>query len=97
MNEVDRKYIIPARLDDAPKFLWWDFDVAMLFMGSVVLGILTYQTLTFSGLGLVLAFSYQKVKAGRSRAFGLHALYWHLPITFGLRATPPSALREFIG
>lgn len=38
MNEVDRKYIIPARLDDAPKFLWWDFDVAMLFMGSVVLG-----------------------------------------------------------
>lgn len=97
MTEADRKFLIPARLDDAPKFLWWDFDVAILFMGSVMLGILTYQTLTFSALGLALAFSYQKVKAGRSRAFGLHALYWFLPVSFGFKVTPQSALREFIG
>ena len=97
MSDIELKYIIPHRLDDPPKFLWWDFDVAILFMGCVVMGIMTNQTLTFSGLGVVVAMSYQKLKAGRSRAFGLHALYWYLPSSFGFRITPPSAVREFIG
>lgn len=78
-ESIDFKYVIPARLDDPPKFLWWDFDVAILFMGCMVIGIMTNQTLTFTGLGVVVAMSYQKLKAGRSRAFGLHALYWYLP------------------
>lgn len=90
-------YAIPHRLDDPPKFLWWDFDVAILAMGCVAIGILTNQTLTFSGIGVIAALSYQKVKAGRNRAFGLHALYWYLPTRFGFRITPPSAMREFIG
>ena len=35
---TDRKYVIPHRLDDPPRFLWWDFDVAILAMGCVALG-----------------------------------------------------------
>ena len=97
MNDEDRKYLIPQRLDDPPKFLWWDLDVAMLFMGSVILGILCNQTLTFTGIGVVAAMAYQKIKAGRSRAFGLHAIYWYMPISLGFRITPPSAVREFVG
>jgi conjugal transfer pilus assembly protein TraL len=97
MSDIDRKYLIPHRLDDPPKFLWWDFDVAVLFMGCAVIGIVSNQTLTFGGIGIVVAFAYQKLKAGCSRAYGLHFLYWHLPITFGFRVTPPSAVREYIG
>lgn len=97
MSEMDHKYVIPARLDDPPKFLWWDFDVAILCMGCILIGIMSNQTMTFTGVGVVAALSYQKLKTGRSRAFGLHALYWFLPITFGFRVTPPSAVREFIG
>lgn len=98
MDEAEyKKYVIPQRLDDPPKFLWWDFDVAILAMGCLVIGILVNQTFTFTIIGGFVAMAYQKVKAGRSRAFGLHALYWYLPITFGFRITPPSAMREFIG
>ncbi len=97
MSEDDRKYVIPHRLDDPPKFLWWDFDVAILAMGCMVIGIMTNQLLTFTVIGGFVAMGYQKLKAGRSRAFGLHALYWYLPGNFGFRITPPSAVREFIG
>lgn len=91
------QYIIPHRLDDPPKFLWWDFDVAILFMGCMLIGIMSNQVMTFTFIGFFVAMGYQKVKAGRSRAFGLHALYWFLPTKFGFRITPPSAMREFIG
>lgn len=97
MDGIERKYLIPARLDDPPKFLFWDFDVAILAMGCLVLGIMVNQTMTFAAIGVVVAMSYQKIKAGKSRAFGLHALYWYLPSNFGFRITPPSAVREFIG
>ena len=93
----DRKYTIPHRLDDPPKFLWWDFDVAILAMGCLLIGIMTDQILIFVIAGGVVATAYQKVKAGLSKAFGLHALYWHLPFSFAFRITPPSAIREFIG
>lgn len=97
MDGVPLKYIIPHRLDDPPKFLWWDFDVAILAMGCMCIGIMTNQLLTFTVLGGFVAAGYQKLKAGRHRAFGLHALYWYLPVSFGFKLTPPSAVREFIG
>ncbi|MBK6639105.1 MAG: type IV conjugative transfer system protein TraL [Rhodocyclaceae bacterium] len=95
--KTERKYIVPKRLDDPTKFLWWDFDVAIRAMGGVLIGILINMPMTSGVVGCVVAMSYQKLKAGRSRAFGLHALYWYLPVTFGFRITPPSAVRAFIG
>mgnify|MGYP003382871118 FL=1 len=97
MDDIDSKYTIPHRLDDPPKFLWWDFDVAILAMGMLCIGILVNQLITVTVIGFLVATSYQKVKAGRHRAFGLHALYWYLPITFGFKITPPSSVREFVG
>jgi conjugal transfer pilus assembly protein TraL len=97
VNQDDFKLLIPSRLDDPPKFLWWDFDVAILAMGCMALGIMTSQVFIFSAAGGVVAMAYQKLKAGRSRAFGLHILYWFLPFSFGLKRTPPSSVREFIG
>jgi conjugal transfer pilus assembly protein TraL len=97
MDGIPQKYIIPHRLDDPPKFLWWDFDVAILAMGCLMIGIMVNQPGTFGILGVFVGMSYQKIKAGKQRAFGMHALYWYLPFTFGFKITPPSAVREFIG
>lgn len=66
-------------------------------MGCMLIGIMANQTMTFCVIGFFAAMGYQKLKAGRSRAVGLHAIYWYLPTTFGFRVTPPSAVREFIG
>ena len=93
----DDKYLVPQRLDDPPKFLWWDFDVALVAMGALVLGIACDQSISSVVAGLVLAAAYQRVKAGRHRGFGFHALYWHLPVRMGMKVLPPSAVREFIG
>lgn len=96
-SDGHEKYLIPHRLDDPPKFLWWDFDVALVAMGALVLGIACDQPVSSAVVGLLIASAYQKVKAGRHRGFGLHALYWHLPVRMGFKVTPPSAVREFIG
>jgi conjugal transfer pilus assembly protein TraL len=97
MSDEYRRYLIPSRLDDPPKFLFWDFDVTILAMGSFVLGIILDSFLTFSAAGLVLAGAYQKLKGGKARGFGLHILYWYLPTTLGMELTPPSSVREYIG
>lgn len=88
---------IPTRLDDPPKFFWWDFDVSLLFMSFAVFGLVIKWVVTFSIVGFGIAYLYNKTKMGQHRGFGLHLLYWHLPATFGFKATPPSAIREFIG
>jgi conjugal transfer pilus assembly protein TraL len=88
---------IPLRLDGVPRFLWWDFDVAIVFMGVTLLGIVTRHMLTFAAVGLALAWFYQRAKAGHHRAVLMHWMYWHLGTAFGMRRTPPSCIREFIG
>jgi len=96
MNDTDSP-TIPTRLDDPPKFMWWDFDVAMLFMSFFVFGVISGWILSFSLVGLVAAWLYRKSKAGQHRAYGMHLLYWPLPVNLGMRATPPSSIREYIG
>ncbi|ODU89857.1 MAG: type IV conjugative transfer system protein TraL [Thiobacillus sp. 65-69] len=88
---------IPTRLDDPPKFMWWDFDVAMLFMSFFVFGLVTGWILSFSIVGILFAWLYRKSKAGQHRAYGMHLIYWHLPVNLGMKATPPSSIREYIG
>ena len=87
----------PTRLDDPPKFMWWDFDVAMLFMSFFVFGLVTGWILSFSIVGILFAWLYRKSKAGQHRAYGMHLIYWHLPVNLGMKATPPSSIREYIG
>jgi len=97
MSKDHLKYLIPQRLDEPPRYLWWDFDVATLAMGGFVIGIVTDSFLLFTCIGFLMAGAYQKLKAGKSRGFGLHLLYWYMPFNFSFKITPPSSLREFIG
>ena len=37
---------IPRRLNDPPRLFWWDMDVAMLMLGSALIGMLLGFLLT---------------------------------------------------
>jgi conjugal transfer pilus assembly protein TraL len=97
MSQVDPKFLVPTRLDDPPQFLWWDFDVAILAMGCLVIGIAADMTITFIFISIAVAVAYQQLKGGKHRAYGLHLMYWYMPLGFGFKVTPESAVREFIG
>lgn len=94
MNEA--LLAIPRHLDDPPRFLFWDLDEAILFMLALILGILVDLLFVGAAAGVALVVAYGRAKSGRHHAFALHLLYWHLPVTFGFRRTPPSCIREYI-
>jgi len=96
MDDDTQLLLVPRRLDDPPRFLFWDFDVAILFMAVQVFGIMAGAFFTFMVLGLGAAYALQRMKSGKQRGYSLHVLYWHLPFaTF--KRTPRSSEREFIG
>jgi conjugal transfer pilus assembly protein TraL len=96
MDEELYHLMVPRMLDEPPKFLFWDFDVAIVFLGILLFGILAGFFLTSVAAGAFAGYLLQKMKAGQQKGYGLHVLYWHLPLnTF--KRTPPSCIREFIG
>lgn len=92
------KYGIPRTLDDAAKFLWWDIDQALLVFTFIVLGMLVDSMMGGIITGILMGWSYGKMKSGKHKAFAIHAMYWYLPSEFmSFKRTPPSHHREFIG
>ena len=87
---------IPRHLDDPPRFLFWDLDEAILFMLALILGLTVDLLFVGAATGVALVVAYGRAKSGRHRAFALHLMYWHLPVTLGFRRTPPSWIREYI-
>lgn len=96
MSESHKSFV-PQTLDDPPKFLFWDFDVALLFIVSLGFGIMTNQILVCSVLGSYLTYRYGRAKSGQSPGYGLHLMYWYLPIGVSLKRIPPSSTRNFLG
>ena len=96
MNEETVHLLVPRRLDDPPKFIFWDFDVAICAMGISMFGIMAGYFLVSAVLGIGAAYSLQKMKSGQQAGYALHLLYWHLPMRL-FRRTPPSCVRDFIG
>ena len=89
---------IPRRLNDPPRMFWWDIDVALLFLGAVLAGMVAGFFLTGCLAGVLLAWAFGKAKSGEHPAFALHLLYWHLPgFVSGLTRTPPSHQRDLVG
>lgn len=93
----DRDLLIPRRLDDPPKFLFWDFDVALLFMSGAFFGILSNYMLVGMALGGVMAWAYGRMKSGKQKGYLMHLAYWYMPAGFALRRVPKSAKRVFYG
>ncbi len=92
-----KKLLIPRRLDDPPKFFFWDFDVALVWMVVVLFGIMVGALLIPFVIACAAGWGFGKLKAGQARGYGLHVLYWHTPMTMGFKRTPASCFREFVG
>jgi conjugal transfer pilus assembly protein TraL len=95
-DELSQRLEIPRKLDEPPKFLFWDFDIAMLFFVGISFGILTGSMLIGLGTGLGMAWLWQKTKSGKSKGFAIHWLYWRTGMP-GFKRTPESARRDFLG
>jgi conjugal transfer pilus assembly protein TraL len=97
MNADDYKYYVAQTLDDPPRFLLWDFDVAMIFIVMLGVGIMA-GWLVLGGLaGVIAAWFYIRAKSGKTRGYGLHLLYWFMPAAISTKRSPPSSFRNFIG
>lgn len=96
MNEELYHLMVPRLLDEPPKFLFWNFDVAIVFLGVLLFGILAGYFLTSLVVGAAAGYGIQRMKTGQAKGYGLHFLYWHLPIN-SFKRTPPSCIREFVG
>ena len=90
---------IPKTLDKSERFLFWDFDQAIVFLLMMGMGVLTGAL--FIGLGGwgVMAWQYGRLKSGKHPKFALHILYWWMPsdMLVQTRVTPPSYVRYFLG
>jgi conjugal transfer pilus assembly protein TraL len=96
MNNEVAPLMVPRLLDEPPKFLFWDFEVALAALGLMLIGILAGFFFTGTAIGFVAAYGVQRLKSGQSRGYSLHLIYWHLPIN-SFKRTPPSCVREFVG
>jgi conjugal transfer pilus assembly protein TraL len=92
------KFYIPKHLDDMSKFLLWEIDEALAFIIPLFLGFMMGKGL----FGLVAAFLcfhfWKKVKGAGGKNLIRSLIYWHYPKSIlGLKATPDSSIRNFIG
>lgn len=92
----DKTLLVPRRLDAPPKFLLWDFDTVAVGIAGIGIGILvnSFWFGAISGVGFIYCWS--KLRSGRHPGYGLHWLYWHLPLKF-FKRTPDSCRRFFVG
>ncbi len=93
-----RSDVIPRRLDDPERWLFWTVDEAVVLMGPALLGLAANQFPTGLVAGLAGWLVLRRVKRGGGANIARYALYWFLPdFVLRLKATPPSHLRRFTG
>ncbi len=88
---------MPRHLDDPDKFLWWEMDQAGLAVSVFAVFMIMGMMLTGVVMGVVVGMLYGRAKSGRPRGFMSHLAYWYLPFDMGLKRTPPSYVRRFVG
>ena len=96
MTDDDNQFYIPRRLNDPAKFLFWDWDVFLIYFGIFSLGIILGQLLLMAIVAIYPAYLYSRTKTGRHPGYSGHFTYWYLGVP-RLKATPPSHIRELIG
>lgn len=92
----DLSHYIPRHLDDAPKFLFWELDIAGVCLMGILVGIATGFPILGVGLGVGVAFLYSKLKAGKHPGMATHLLYWLTGFPEP-KELPRSHLRELNG
>ena len=87
-----------SRLGDPWKFLFLDFDVAMV-SALVMLAFFTAGLQMLGGvLGGALGYWMHRSRQDKPRGYVRHLCYWLLPqVLFPLKRTPPSYCMEMLG
>ena len=92
----DLSHYVPRSLDAPPKLIFWEYDVALIVVLGLSIGIGTGNNITGMIVGVIAAFFYGKLKSGRHPGIATHFLYWWtgMPQT---KELPGSHLRELTG
>ncbi len=94
----DASLDIPRRLNDAPRMFWWEIDVALIFLGTVLAGMLAGFFMTGCALGVLLALSFARPSRASIRPLRCTCCTGTCPRRSPvLRRTPPSHQRELFG
>lgn len=97
------KFYIPKHLDDIPKFLLWDVDVALFFITPFFLGFLMGKALVGLVCAALCVHYWKKTKGMGGKNLIRSLIYWHYPKSvlgfniIGLKTTPDSKVRNYIG
>ena len=68
MSAEEYKHYVPQTLDDPPKLLFWDMDVAMVFIVMLGFAIMVGQMVIGTIAGLILAAMF--ARANKARGYG---------------------------
>ncbi len=88
---------MPRHLDDSEKFLWWDFEQALIVVAIIGFSIVVNMITVGVVFGVVAGIALGRIKSGRSRGYLVHTAYWYLPLDLGMKRTPPSHVARFVG
>ena len=92
------KYSIPQYIDEPMKILIWTLDVVIAFIVPVGIAIFFFNQPIIGALfSCVIVYGLKKIKGEQGHYFIFNVMYWYLPDTGVLKATPPSNVRELIG
>ena len=95
---VNAHHAIPRRLDDPERWLFWTLDEAAVLMGPALLGLAANHFVPGLAAGVGGWLVLRRVKRGGGANIARQALYWYLPdFVLGLKATPASHIRRYIG
>ena len=72
----DLNHYVPNHLDYKGKFLMFDEDMSMVALILLMIGMWVNHPLIGLGVGIFLAYQYNKMKAGAHPGYTIHLFYW---------------------
>ncbi len=89
-------FVIPRRLDEPERWMFWTVDEALTMLVPVITGMMTGFLLPGVVIGIGGFVLLRRLKGNGQANLGLYALYWYFPNVFNFRATPLSAIRRYV-
>ena len=89
-------YYIPRHLDDPERWLFFTLDEALVIVGPILLGIIFHMFELGIVLSVVGYVAFKKFKGSEQANVAAYGVYWYFP-AFGLKGTPPSCVRRYVG
>lgn len=89
-------YYIPRHLDDPERWYFWTLDEALVLVGPIILGYVFHMFVFGIALSAGGYFAYRKFKGSEQANVAVYGVYWYYP-PLGLKGTPPSYVRRYVG